>query len=99
MGECPISRKRLDVTFEWPLNDKEVDMSRQTLGSYLEGLFKVVVFIQEHAIIDDNLRRRDAQLNNPIIDGFTRLSKHTDHVVTATHASQSRDGKSCQSKS
>lgn len=42
---------------------------------YFEAFLKVVVLFKEHCIIDDDLRRGDAEVNDAIINGFGRLSR------------------------
>ena len=33
----------------------------------------MIMFFQKHTVIDDNLRRRDFQIDNMIVDHFARL--------------------------
>lgn len=41
--------------------------------SYFEAFLKVVVLFEEHGIIDDDLWRGDAEVNNAVIHCFCRL--------------------------
>lgn len=41
--------------------------------SYFEAFLKVVVLFKEHGIIDDDLWRGDAKVNNAVIHCFCRL--------------------------
>lgn len=42
-------------------------------GYYFEAFLKVVVLFKEHGIIDDDLWRGDAEVNNAVIHCFCRL--------------------------
>lgn len=40
---------------------------------YLETFFKVVVLLQEHGIVDDDLRCGDSEVDDAVVHGFCRL--------------------------
>lgn len=42
---------------------------------YLEALLKVVVFFQEHGIVDNDLWCGNAEVNNTVIDRLRRLKR------------------------
>lgn len=50
-----------------------MDTTYTLAGCYFEALFKVLVLFQEHGVVDDDLRRGDAQVNNAVIHCFCRL--------------------------
>ena len=48
---------------------------------YLECLLKVVVLLEEHAIVDDDLGRGYAQVNNAVVDSLARLAHTHTHIT------------------
>ena len=50
---------------------------------YLECFFKVVVFLQEHAIVHDNLWGSDAQVQDTVVHSFAWLQTQQSHKMPA----------------
>lgn len=45
---------------------------------YFETVFKVVVLLQEHGIVDDDLRRGNSEVDDAVVHGFGWLKAKGD---------------------
>lgn len=60
--------------------------------SYLEAFLEIIVFLEEHGVVDDDLRRGDAQIDDAVVHRFSWLQKKNilnreqrmHHTITCT---------------